>query len=191
MKGILGDLGEMKIPLKPNAKPVRKRPYRMNLRYKERVRDEIDRILDARIIGPIKESKWISPMLFQDKKTGEVQICIDLRKLNDACMHDPFPTPFTNEVLEGVGGQEMYSFTDGFLGYHQIRIAKEDRHKTTFFTEWGCFQYTVIPFGLKNAPVVFSQVVVAAFKDFIQKFLRVYMDYWPVCGLIKDHLANL
>ena len=54
-------------------------------------------------------------------------------------MHDPFPTPFTDQVLEGVGGQEMYSFTDGFYGYQQIRIAKEDRHKTTFVTEWGCF----------------------------------------------------
>ena len=41
-------------------------------------------------------------------------------------MHDLFPTPFIDEVLEGVGGQEMYSFTDGFSGYQQIRIAKED-----------------------------------------------------------------
>ena len=86
-------------------------------------------------------------------------------------MHDPFPTPFIDEVLEGVGGQEMYSFADGFLRYHQIQIAKEDCHKTTFVTKWGCFQYTVMPFGLKNALAVFSQAVVAAFKDFIQKFL--------------------
>ena len=65
-------------------------------------------------------------MVVQDKKTGEVWICVDLRKLNDSCMHDPFPTPFTDEVLEGVGGQEMYSFIDGFSGYHQVRITKED-----------------------------------------------------------------
>jgi hypothetical protein len=52
------------------------------------------------------------------KKQGGIRICIDLRKLNDACLHDPFPTPFTNEFLENVGGQEEYSFTYGFLGYH-------------------------------------------------------------------------
>ena len=57
-------------------------------------------------------------MVVQDKKTDEVQICVDLRKLNDACMHDPFPTSFTDEVIEGVGGQEMYSFTYGFFVYH-------------------------------------------------------------------------
>ena len=95
-------------------------------------------------------------MVVQDKKTGEVWICVDLRKHNDACMHDPFSTPFIDEVLEGVGGQDMYSFTYGFSGYHHIRIAKEDRHKVIFFTEWGCFQYTVTPFGLNNAPTVFS-----------------------------------
>ena len=115
-------------------------------------------------------------MVMQDKKTGEVRICVDLRKLNDACLHDPFLTPFTDELLEGVGGQEIYSFTDGFSSYHQIKIAKEDRHKTTFVTEWGCFQYTVMPFGLKNAPVIFSRIVVAMLKDFIQKFLAIYMD---------------
>ena len=62
-------------------------------------------MLDARIIDPIEELEWISPMVVQDKKTGKVHICVDLIKLNDACMHDPFPTPFTDEVLEGVGGQ--------------------------------------------------------------------------------------
>ena len=76
----------------------------MNPWYKEKVKAELDMILDVGIIDPIEESKWVSPMVVQDKKTDEVRICVDLRKLNDACMHDPFPTPFTDEVLEGVGG---------------------------------------------------------------------------------------
>ena len=117
---------------------------------------ELDKMLAAEIIEPVEESEWVSPMVVQEKKTkGEIKICVDLRKLNDACLHDPFPTPFTDEVLDNVGGQEVYSFTDGFSGYHQIRIALEDRHKTTFATEMGSFQYTVIPFGLKNAPAIF------------------------------------
>ena len=75
-------------------------------------------MLDAGIIEPVEESEWMIPMVVQGKKTGEVRICVDLRKFNDACMHDPFPTPFTDEVLEVVSGHEMYSFTDGFFGYH-------------------------------------------------------------------------
>ena len=81
---------------------------------------EIDWMLDAGIIEPVEESEWISPMAVQDKKTRKFRICVDLRKLNDACMHDPLPTLFIDEVLEGVGSQEMYSFTYGFLGYQHI-----------------------------------------------------------------------
>ena len=89
-------------------------------------------MLDIGIIKPIEELEWISPMVVQDKKMGEVWICVDLRKLNDSCMHDPFSTPFIDAVLEGVGGQQMYSFTEGFSGSHHIINAKEDRHKTKF-----------------------------------------------------------
>ncbi|KAH9294860.1 hypothetical protein KI387_038448, partial [Taxus chinensis] len=53
-----------------------------------------------------------------------------------------------------------------------VRIAQEDQEKTTFTTEWGSFSYTVMPFGLKNVPVVFSCIVVQAFKDFIHNFLQ-------------------
>jgi hypothetical protein len=163
----------------------------LNPKYKEKEKIELDRMLEAGIIEPVKESKWISPMVVQDKKIGEIRICIDLKKLNDACLHDPFPTPFTDEVLDNVEGQEVYSFTDGFSGYHQIRIVKEDRHKTTFETKWGSYQYTVMPFGLKNAPTIFSRVVVEAFKEFLHKFLEAYFDDWTVFSLLKNHIECL
>ncbi len=119
MKGILGDLGVMRIPLKEDAKPVKHHPYRLNPHYKEKVKDEIDKMLAAGIIEPMEESEWVSPMVVQEKKTkGEIKICVDLCKLNDASVHDPLPTPFTDEVLDNVGGQDVYSFTNGFSRYH-------------------------------------------------------------------------
>ena len=149
-------------------------------------------MLAAGSIEPVEESEWVSPMVVQDKKTkGEIRICVDLRKLNDASVHDPFPTPFTDEVLDNVGGQEVYSFTDGFSGYHQIRIHEEDMYKTTFAIGWGSFQYTVMPFGLKNAPTIFSRVVIAVFKKFIHKFLEVYFDDWTIFGLMDKHVGAL
>lgn len=134
-------------------------------------------MLEIGIIEPVEESDLVSSMVVQEKKQeGEIRICVDLWKLNDACLHDPFSTPFTGEVLDNVGGQEAYLFTDGFSGYHQIQITPEDRRKMTFVTEWGCFQYTMMPFGLKNAPAIFSFVVITKFKEFIHKFLEVYFD---------------
>ena len=61
----------------------------------------------------------------------------------------------------------------------------------TFVIKWGCYQYTVMPFGLKNAPVIFSRIVVFAFKDFIHKFLEVYFEDWTLFGLVRDHIESL
>ena len=69
MKGILGDIGVIKIPLKANVKPVKQFPYRLNPKYKEKVRMELDKMLAAGIIEPVEESEWVSPMVVQEKKT--------------------------------------------------------------------------------------------------------------------------
>jgi hypothetical protein len=191
MKGIKGTMGEMKIPLKPYARPVKQRPYRLNPKYKQKVKIELDRMLEAGIIEHVEVSKWISPMVVQENKTGDIRICVDLRKLNDACSHDIFPTSFTDKVLDNVGGKEVYSFTDGFSGYHHIRIAKEYFHKTTFATEWGSYQYTVMPSRLKNAPTIFSRVVVEAFKEFLHKCLEAYFDDWTIFSLLQTHIECL
>ena len=95
----------MRIPLKVDVKPVKQRPYRLNPRYKEQVRQELVKMITTGIIETVEESEWVSPMVVQDKKTkGEIRICVDLRKLNDAYVHDRFLTPFTDEVLDNVGG---------------------------------------------------------------------------------------
>lgn len=105
MKVIIGDLGVMKIPPKPDVNPLKKRSYRWKSKYKEKVKVELDKMTATGIIEPVEELQWVSPMVVQEKKThGYIRTCVDLRKLNDACLHDPFPTPFINELLENVGG---------------------------------------------------------------------------------------
>jgi hypothetical protein len=94
-------------------------------------------------------------------------------------------------VLENTGGHQAYSFTDGFSGYHQIKIAQQDRHKTMFAKKWGSYQYIFMPFGLKNAPAIFSGVVIVAFNEFIHQFLEVYLDDWIVYNLMKNHVEFL
>lgn len=186
LKGIIGDLGMMKITLKPDAKPVKQRPYSLNPKYKEKVHIELEKMLAAKIIEPVEESDQVIPMVVQEKKQKvNIRICVDLRKLNETCVHDPFPTLFIDEVFENVGEQEAYSFTNGFSGYHQIKITQEYRSKTTFTTKWVCFQYIVMPFRLKNVPATISRIVVAMLKEYIHKFLEVYLDDWTIFGLVK------
>jgi hypothetical protein len=155
------------------------------------VKENIETMLEVGITETVEESEWIIPMVVQEKKKWGIRICVYLRKLDDAFLHDPFPTHFTNEFVENVGGKEAYSFTDGFSSYHWIKIALEDRYATTFSTDWGSYQYTVMPFGMKNALAIFSRVVIASFKEFIHRFLEVYLDEWNVYILLKYHVEVL
>ena len=144
-------------------------------------------MLAAGIIYPIDQSKWEIPMVMQPKKHGsmKLRICVDFRELNKVTLTDPFPTPYANEILNEVAGHEYYSFTDRFLGYNQVPIAKQDHKKMTFVCEFGSFAYRVMPFGLKNAPVVFSRVVVKTFQEYIYKKMAVYFDDWTIYYMLK------
>ncbi len=68
------------------------------------------------------------------KKNGKLQICVDYHKLNVQTKNDPFPLPFLDLVLDLVVGHKMYSFMDGYSGYNQIKMAKENKDKTTFIS---------------------------------------------------------
>jgi len=127
-------------------------------------------------------------MVVQDNKIGRICIYVDLHNLNDACVHDPFPTPFANEILENVGGREVFYFMDGFSSYHQEKIAEKDRHKKTFAQEWGLFSYIVKPSGLKNEPTIVSRMVVTSFKNFMKKFLEVHLDDWTMFNSLKKNI---
>jgi hypothetical protein len=68
-----------------------------------------------------------------------LKICIDFKTLNVATKKDPYPLPFTNEILNTIIGYEAYSFLDGYSRYHQISIAPKDIYKTAFVIDWGAF----------------------------------------------------
>ena len=93
----------MKIEFKPNSRHVKHKPYRLNPRIKEKVNKEVDKMLAAGHIFPSEEAKWISPIVIHSKKgTKDIWVYVDYRSLNSACVHDPFPTPFSDELLDQV-----------------------------------------------------------------------------------------
>ena len=103
-KGLVHEMGEMKIDIKPDARPVKKRPYKLAHKYKEIVKKEIDNMLAAAIIYPIDQSEWASPMVVQPKKHDpmKLRICVDFIELNKVTLTDPFPTPYADEIFNEV-----------------------------------------------------------------------------------------
>ena len=117
LKGLVHEMGEMKIHIKLDVQPINKIPYKLAHKYKDIVKKEIDNMLAAGVIYPIDQSKWASPMVVQPKKHDptKLRICFDFRELNKVTLTDPFPTTYADEILNEVAGHECYSFTDGFL----------------------------------------------------------------------------
>jgi len=94
-------------------------------------------LLAPRFIESIKKVTWLSPIVVVPQKNGKLRICINFRKLNATTKKDPYPLPFTNEVLNTIAGYEAYSFLDGYLRYYQISITLKDRYKTTLLQTRG------------------------------------------------------
>ncbi len=80
----------------------------MNLNYVAAVKQNIHKLLVVRFIQLIKEATWLSPIMVVLKKNGKFRICVDFRKLNRATKKDPYPLPFSNEVLDIVARYEAY-----------------------------------------------------------------------------------
>ncbi|GKE13480.1 reverse transcriptase domain-containing protein, partial [Tanacetum coccineum] len=160
----------------------------------------IIKLLDARLIFPISDSPWVSPVHCVPKKGAMTVVenedneliptrlvtgwcvCIDYQNINDAIRKDHFTLPFMDQMLERLAGNEYYCFLDGFSGYFQIPIDPQDQEKTTFTCPYGTFAYRRMPFGLCNAPGTFQRCMMAIFHDMIEETMEVFMDDFSVFG---------
>jgi hypothetical protein len=180
-----------KINLLLNAKLIKTKQGRWNTKYTTMVKEELDKLLEAGFIRPVETTKWVSPMILALKKNGKLRVCINCKALNKVTKKDHYPLSFCEEILEEVAGHEMYTFRDGYRGYHQVKIAPEDQLKTTFTTPWGTFCYIVMPFGLCNAPGTFQRLMNKVFEPFLGLFLRVFINDFGVYSDRASHLTKL
>ncbi|CAM8947908.1 unnamed protein product [Rhodiola kirilowii] len=210
LKGISPNLCMHEINLESDSMPSRERARRLNPIVGEVVKKEVRKLLDAGIIFPVADSKWVSPIHVVPKKGGMTVIknekneliptrtvtgwrmCVDYRKLNQATKKNHFPLPFIDQMLERLAKHDYFCYLDGYSGFFQIPIHPQDQEKTTFTCPYGTFAYRRMPFGLCNAPGTFQRCMMAIFSEFIEKIMEVFMDDVSVYGSsFDDCLANL
>nr|GEY36698.1 reverse transcriptase domain-containing protein [Tanacetum cinerariifolium] len=175
IQGINLEFCTHKIIMEEDYKPAVQHQRRVNPKINDVIKKEVEKLLDARLIYPISDSPWVSPV------TGW-QVYIDYRKLNKATRKDHFPLLFMDQMLERLAGNEFYCFLDGFSGYFQIPIDPRNQEKTTFTCPYGTFVYRRMPFGLCNAPGTFQRCMLAIFHDMVEKTMEVFMDDFLVFG---------
>ena len=132
--------------------------------------------MDSGRIVP-SSSPYGAPILFAEKKGGGgLCMCIDYRSLNSNTVTDSWPLPRIDEMLARLKGARYFSKLDLRDGYHQIPIAESDRFKTAFTCRYGTFEFTVMSFGLKNAPSHFQRSMNMLLSDLLDVCVLVYMD---------------
>jgi hypothetical protein len=117
-----------------------------------------------------------SPKLFVEKKDGTNSMCINYRSLNEATVKNKYPLPRIEDLFDQVRGAGVFSEIDLRSGYHQLRIRPSDIPKTTFITKYGLYKFTVMSFGLTNAPAYFMYLMNSVFMDYPDKFVVVFID---------------
>ena len=100
-----------------------------------------------------------SPLAVVPKPDGDVRICVDMRRANQAIIRERQPIPTVEEVLEDLNGSTVFSRVDLKWGFHQILLAEESRHVTTFVTHRGLYRYTRLMFGVTSAPEKYKQII--------------------------------
>ena len=101
---------------------------------------------------------------------------MDFTDLNRACPKDPFPLPRIDQIVDSTAGCDLLCFLDAFSGYHQIKMAEEDEEKTAFLMPEGCFCFTSMPFGLKNADATFQRAMRACLGSQMGRNVDAYID---------------
>ena len=123
-------------------------------------------------------SEWRNPVVMVHKGDGTYRLTCDYRRLNTITECESFPLPRLVDVWDLVGESKatVFSTLDLASGFWQIQLDPETKHKTSFFTKNGQYQWEVLPFGLKNSPASFLAVMNEVLKDLLNTCVIVYVD---------------
>ena len=191
-----GSLGKWKtedinIKLKPDATPHHAKPYPVPHSQEQKLKDEVQRLVQHGILKKVNHSEWASPMFTITKPDGSLRSLADLRELNKRIIRNPFPIPKIQEMLLKLRGFQWATSLDLNMGYYHIQLNPDARKYCTIVLPWGKYEYLRLPMGICNAPDIFQEKMSELMADL--EFVRTYIDDVLIItsDTFEDHLTKL
>ena len=151
---------EVKLHIDHTVTPVAQQPRRIPFHVRKKVEAELINLerkgIIERVDGP---TPWVSPLVVTPKKNGDVRICVDMRRANQAISRERHPMPTVDDLIHTLNGATVFSKLDLRSGYHQLTLAPESRYITTFATHKGLRRYTRLNFATNSASEIFRKTI--------------------------------
>lgn len=193
IKGII-----VHLPVKENVRPVQTPLRRLPIALSETVRLKLNELEDQDIIEKVDEpSKWISALVPVFKDSGEIRLCVDMRRLNEVIERKHHPIPIFDDILPMLKEAKYFSVLDVKQAYHQLELDEESKELTTFMTQWGRYRYKRLLFGVSCAPEIFQKTMemilsgcanVVIYVDDILIFGSTEKEHDKCCKMVMDTL---
>lgn len=157
---------QLKLHINENVTPVAQSMYRVPYSLREKVSAKIEELETMDIIEKVENpSAWVSPVIVVPKPDGDIRLCVDMRRANEAIKRERHPIPTVDEIMYNMNGSAVFSKLDLKYGYHQIELEEESRHITTFVTHKGLYRYKRLMFGISSAPEQYQHIISQVFHD--------------------------
>lgn len=176
--------------------PVHAKTYRYPHCHEKEIAKQIEKMLQQNVIrhsnSPWSSPIWVVPKKLDASQTPKWRIVIDYRKVNEKTICDRYPIPNIVEILDKLGKCNYFSVIDLVSGFHQIEVHPDDIKKTAFAVNHGKYEFTKMPFGLKNAPSTFQRVMDNILREHLGKRCLVYLDDVIIFSTsLQEHCENL
>jgi hypothetical protein len=120
------------------------------------------------------------------EEDGTQRMCVDYRSLNEVTIKNKYPLPRIEDLFDQMKGGGVFLKIDLRSGYHELRIQELDIPKTAFRTRYGLYEYTVISFGMTNAPAYYMYLMNMVFMEYLDKFVVVFIDDILIFSKMKE-----
>ncbi|UYV82733.1 hypothetical protein LAZ67_22000691 [Cordylochernes scorpioides] len=167
------------------------RPYRVPYCDLKEIQNQVAEMLKHNIIEK-SYSPFASPVTLVTKRDKTKRFYIDFRKLNDIIQPDIHSLPLIDSVLDKLSRAKVFSSADIASAYWQVEIAPESRPLLAFVTPDGQYQWTRLPFGLKNSPQIYERAISQIIQKHNLQCIEHYFDEFIIFSdSTEEHIQHL